>query len=166
MVIASQPLYNVADMYQHLSETAKDVLKLAEEIARRDQWEYVGTEHVLQAILEHGLGVGAQLMENCGITLDAVREQVEFFSKKQMEETWVFGRLPGTPHFKQVISYAIEEAEKARDTKVGTEYLLLGLLREKSCVAARALNKLGLNLAGAREKIAQLQGRPNWAENA
>jgi ArsR family transcriptional regulator, arsenate/arsenite/antimonite-responsive transcriptional repressor / arsenate reductase (thioredoxin) len=147
-------------MYQHLSETAKDVLKRAEELARQEQLEYVGTEHVLLAILDHGLGLGAQILENNGITLSLVKEQVELFSKKRLEETWVFGRLPGSPHFKQVIALAIEEAEQAHNSKVGTEFLLLALLREKGCIAERALTKLGLTLEQARQKVAFLQGRP------
>ena len=146
-------------MYQHLSKTAKDVLKLAEQIARRDQHEYVGTEHVLLAIAEYGLGIGAQVLQDCAVTPAAVKDQVHALLKGSMEETWVFGRLPGTPHFKQVIAYAIEEAEKAKDPKVGTEYLLLGLIREKGCLAERALRNLGVNLNLARQKTAQLQGR-------
>lgn len=146
-------------MYQHLSETAKEVLKLAERLAQKDHQEYVGTEHVLLAILEHGLGVGAQVLANCSITLDAVRQQVLLLSKRASEETWVLGRLPGTPHFKQVIAYAIIEAEKAKDKKVGTEYLLLGLLRERNCIAEKTLRTLGLNLKLARKEVARLQGR-------
>ena len=147
-------------MYQHLSETAKQVIKLAEQLAQQESQEYVGTEHVLLAIVEHGLGVGAQALRNCSITLAGLREQVLYLTKRSSEETWVFGRLPGTPHFKKVLAYAIEEAEKARDKKVGTEYLLLGLLREKGSVAERALHSLGVSLERARQEIAQLQGRP------
>jgi ATP-dependent Clp protease ATP-binding subunit ClpC len=146
-------------MYQHLSETAKDVLKLAQRMAQVEQQEYVGTEHVLLAILDHGLGVGAQVLQNCSVSLEGVKEQVETLTKRLKEETWVFGQLPGTPHFKKVIAYAIEEAEKMKDKKVGTEYLLLGLLREKGCVAERALRNLGVSLELAREKIGQMQGR-------
>ena len=75
-----------------------------------------------------------------------------------MEETWVFGKLPGTPHFKRVIALAIEEAEKLRDSKIGTGYLLLGLLGEKGSVAERTLRHLGLTQEATRRKITQLQG--------
>jgi ATP-dependent Clp protease ATP-binding subunit ClpC len=146
-------------MYQHLSETAKDVLKLAETLAQNDHKEYVGTEHVLKAIMDHGLGIGAQVLQSCSVSTEVLTDQLEILSKRQMEETWVFGRLPGTPHFKQVIANAIEEAEKVNDNKVGTEYLLLGLLREKGSVAERALRQLGVDLELARQKIAQFQGR-------
>ena len=147
-------------MYQRLSKTAKEVLKLAEKLAQKDQQEYVGSEHVLMAIMELGLGIGHQVLENCALKPELVQQQIELYSRKASEETWVLGRLPGTPHFQQVLANAIEEAEKVNDAKVGTEYLLLGLLREKGCVAERALTSLGVNLKLAREKIAQLQGRP------
>ena len=152
-------------MYQHLSKTAKEVLRLAEKLAQQVQQEYVGTEHVLLAILDHGLGVGAQVLDNASITLEAAKEQIQNLTKKQMEETWVLGRLPGTPHFKQVIAMAIEEAEKVKDRKIGTEYLLLGILREKDCVAERALRNLGLNLQSARKEVSRLQGRPGWPDS-
>ena len=147
-------------MYQHLSETAKDVLELAKRLARDDGQEYVGTEHVLHAIAQHGLGVGSQVLQNCAVTPEAVTQQLDRLIAGSKEETWVFGRLPGTPHFKQVLAFAIEEAERAKDTKVGTEYLLLALLRERGCIAERALNKLGVTLDLARQKVAELQGRP------
>ena len=151
-------------MYQHLSKTAKEVLRIAQNLAKLDQQEYFGTEHVLMAILDHGLGLGAQVLENASITLEAVKDQLQNLTKKQMEETWVFGRLPGTPHFKQVIAFAIEEAEKVKDRKIGTEYLLLGIMREKGCVAERALKNLGLTLHSARKETSRLQGRPGWPD--
>ena len=147
-------------MYQHLSETAKDVLKLAERLARQEELEYVGTEHILLAILEQGLGVGAQVLQDCAVTLAMARKQVSQLVQRSKDETWALGRLPGTPHFKQILAYAIEEAEKVKDKKIGTEYLLLGLLREKGCVAEGALRRLGVTLGSAREQVAQLQGRP------
>lgn len=147
-------------MYQHLSDTAKDVLKLARELAARDHQEFVGTEHILVAIIDHGLGVGAQVLQDLSVSLSQIQEQIEHVSRSSMEETWVLGRLPGTPHFKQVLAYAIEEAERARNKKVGTEYLLLGLLREKGCVAERVLHSLGVTLHKAQEQVAKQQGRP------
>ncbi|MBN1764355.1 MAG: hypothetical protein JW860_03780 [Sedimentisphaerales bacterium] len=146
-------------MYQHLSETAKEVLRLAEKFAQEDHLEYVGTEHILLSIMENGLGVGAQVLINASISINSVKDQVSQLTRQSREDTWVFGRLPGTPHFKQVVAYAIEEAERVKDTKVGTEYLLLGLLRESGCVAERSLRNLGLNLELARKEVARLQGR-------
>lgn len=147
-------------MYQHLSETAKDVLKIAQELATDCHQEYVGTEHILVAILQHGLGVGAQVLQDLSVTLPQVQELVTTFTRRSSEETWVLGRLPGTPHFKAVLASAIEEAERVRDKKVGTEYLLLGLLREKGCMAEQVLTKLGVTLEKARVRVAQQKGRP------
>ncbi len=147
-------------MYQHLSENAKDILKLAEKLAQHESQEYVGTEHILTSIVDHGIGLGSQILQNCSITSAAVHREIHNFIRHSMEETWVFGRLPGTPHYKQVIALAIEEAEKCRDKKVGSEYLLLGLLREKDCVAEKALRSLGLTLDEARKQVARLHGRP------
>ena len=146
-------------MYQHLSETAKDVLKQANGLAREDEQEYVGTEHVLLAIMQQGLGVGAQVLRNFSASVETLQARIAQLVRRSNEETWVFGRLPGTPHFKQVLAYAIEEAEKVKDTKVGTEYLLLGLLREKGCLAERALRQEGVTLELARREVAKLQGR-------
>lgn len=151
-------------MYQHLSKTAKEVLALSKKLAKDEMNDYVGTEHVLMAILDHGLGVGAQVLHNGSITLEAVKDHVDAINKISMEQTWVMGQLPGTPHFKQVLSYAIEEAEKVKDKKVGTEYLLLGILREKRCIAEQVLRALGLTLDKTRQEIAHLQGRPCWPD--
>ena len=153
-------------MYTKFTKRVEKVVKLANVIAREYELDYVGTEHVLLAIRREGTGLGSQVLEERGISEARLKEEIDRLTKKSMEDTWVFGRLPGTPHFKQVVGCAIEEAERARDKKVGTEYLLLGLLREKGCVAERAMAKLGLSLELAREKVAQLQGRPNWADNS
>ena len=147
-------------MYQHLSKTAKDVLKVAQRLAAQDHQEFVGTEHVLLAILEHGLGLGAQVLQDMSVSHVQVQEQIYRLTRSNSEETWVLGRLPGTPHFKQVLAYAIEEAERVRNKRVGTEYLLLGLLREEGCVAERALQALGITLDRVREQIAKQEGRP------
>jgi len=140
-------------MYQHLTESAKEVLKQAEIYARRDLQEYVGTEHVLLAIIDHADNPGACILANCDITSDRVEDEIKKITRQSMEETWVLGKLPGSPHFKQVIALAIQEAERVQDQTVGTEYLLLGLLREKNCVAERTLCHLGLNLDRARQEV-------------
>ncbi len=146
-------------MYQHFSETSKAVLKIAGVKARQQELEYIGTEHILLAILDHGVGHGAQMLARFGVTFSVVEKMVHEFTRKSMEESWVLGRLPGTPHFKQVISLALEEAEAFNDRKVGTEYLLLAILREKGCVAEQILKRLAVKLDDARAIVAQLQGR-------
>ena len=146
-------------MYQHLSETSKAVLKLASKKARTQGLEYIGTEHVLLAILEYGMGLGAQILDRFGVTISLVEKMVHDFSRQGMEESLVLGRLPVTPHFKRVISVALEEAELFNDRKVGTEYLVLAILREKGCIAEKILRRLAVKVDDARIMVAELQGR-------
>ena len=97
-------------MFEHLSTRANKAMKLSQQIAREMSLEYVGSEHVLLGILEEGTGVGALLLKEGGLTRTRIREQVTKLTAQQMAETWVIGRLPGTPHFTNVIAKAIEQA--------------------------------------------------------
>ncbi len=143
-------------MFEHLSPRVEKVIKLANRIAHEQGLEYVGTEHVLLAIVEEGTGNGMRLLANHGIDQAKVKNEVAKLIQKSMEDTWVFGRLPGTPHFRNVIARAIEEARDLQSKEVCTEHLLLGLLREKGSVAYNALVNLGLNLGSVRQEIAGL----------
>ena len=140
-------------MYQNLSKNAKAVMNLAQTIAHKEEEEYIGTEHILLAMLEYGQGTAVQVLRACNISPESVKSQLAQLRKDSMENTWVLGRLPGTPHVKQVITFALEEAEKLQADKVGTECLLQGILREKGCLAESALQSLGLSLNMVREKI-------------
>ncbi len=131
-------------MYEKFSPRVDKVVKLANEIAREYDQEYVGTEHVLLAVLREGTGIGAKVLLARNVTEGRMREVVDRLIKKSMEETWVFGRLPGTPHFKNVIATAIEQARQLESKEVCTEHLLLALLRERGSVAHRALRELGI----------------------
>ena len=86
------------------SERVAEVIRIANRIAREYDQEYVGTEHLLLAIQREGTGIGAAVLDKHGVTADKLRAEVDRLMRKQMEETWVFGRLPGTPHFKNVMS--------------------------------------------------------------
>ncbi|MGB9625741.1 MAG: Clp protease N-terminal domain-containing protein [Phycisphaerae bacterium] len=143
-------------MYEHLSPRVEKVIKLANRIAHEYGQEYVGTEHVLLAIVEEGTGKGVEVLARHAIDAPKVKAEVDRLIEKSMEDTWVFGRLPGTPHFRNVVARAIEEARDLGSKEVCTEHLLLGLLREKGSVAYNALINLGLNLADARREIADL----------
>lgn len=138
---------------QHLSNRVNQVVKLANRIAHEYDQEYVGTEHVLLAIAREGTGVGAQILFDNGADEDKLKAEVDKLIKASLEDTWVFGRLPGTPHFKNVVARAIEEAGKLNSKNVCTEHLLLGLLAEKGSVANGALRALGLSTKGIREEI-------------
>lgn len=145
-------------MYEHLSPRVEKVIKLANRIAHEYGQEYVGTEHVLLAILEEGTGRGVQILHNHNINLERARNEIEKLVQKSMEDTWVFGRLPGTPHFVNVIAQAIEEARGLGSSEVCAEHLLLGLLREPGSVAYNALTNLGLRLSEVRDELSRMSG--------
>lgn len=138
------------------SQRVGEVIRLANQIARDDEQEYVGTEHVLLAILREGTGIGATVLVKHGITMDALREEITRLMKKRMEETWVFGRLPGTPHFRNVMSAAIRQCQELGATEVCTEHILLALHKERGCVAQQALLSLELSYDQLRQTVAEL----------
>lgn len=143
-------------MLPRSSQRVAEVIKLANQIAREYDREYVGTEHVLLAIAREGTGVGAAVLKENEISNSDLRREVDHLIKKQMEETWVFGRLPGTPHFKNVVASAIKECQDMGSKEVCTEHLLLALLLEKGSVAYKALKAVGLTYDQAREDAQRL----------
>lgn len=140
-------------MHRHLSKRSEKVRKLANEIAHEYQQEYVGTEHVLLAILKEGTGIGYRIFKERDLSARKVKAVVDKLIKQSMEDTWVFGRLPGTPHFKNVVVRAIEEAQNLEAKEVCTEHLLLGLLREQGSVAYNALQELDVRYDAVREDV-------------
>lgn len=138
------------------SQQVTDVMRMANDIAHEYEQEYVGTEHVLLAIAANGPSPGTTVLQNHGLTASKLRSEVDRLIKKRLEETWVFGRLPGTPHFKNVMATAIEQCRQLEAKEVGTEHLLLALLKEKGSVAYKALNNLGLNYEKARSDVLNL----------
>jgi len=129
------------------------VIKLANVIAREYEREYVGTEHLLLAIRREGKGMGAQVLAGRHLSETLLKEEIDKLIKSQMEETWVFGRLPGTPHFKNVMAKAVEECQNLRAKEIRTEHLLLALLKERGCVAFKALDALGVTYEAARDAV-------------
>jgi ATP-dependent Clp protease ATP-binding subunit ClpC len=145
-------------MYEHLSSRVDKVVKLANSIAREYEQEYVGTEHILLAIAGEGTGVGARILSQRGASQDKIRAEVEKIIRSRLEDTWVFGRLPGSPHFKNVVARAIEEARALDSKEVCTEHLLLGLLAEKGCTAQQALRALGVTAREVRQDVLAAYG--------
>ena len=143
---------------QHLDADADEVMKSAQQIAREYDLDYVGTEHVLLAILRSGECMGARLLSALGVDEPKGRAAVDELIQKSKEDTWVLGRLPGSPHFKNVIVLAIEAATKLESKHVGTEHLLLALMREQGCVADRALNALGVTIKSVTDEIVRQLG--------
>ncbi len=146
--------------YPRLDEHAETITRrLSQEIAREFGLEYVGTEHILLAILRYGRGVGAQVLHGFGVDEARCRQRVEQTYQRDKEDTWVFGRLPGTPHYRNVIASAIEEARQTGCEEIGSEHLLLGLLHERGSVAQRVLASFGIELDDCRRKVLEKLGR-------
>src|SRR3974390_410000 len=144
-------------MFERFTDRARKVMALANQEAQRFNHEYIGTEHILLGLVKEGSGVGATGLKNLDIDLRKVRLEVEKLVKSGPDMV-TMGKLPQTPRAKKVIEYAIEEARNLNHNYVGTEHLLLGLLREQEGVAAQVLMNLGLKLEEVREEVLNLLG--------
>lgn len=144
-------------MFERLTDRARKVMALANQEAQRFNHEYIGTEHILLGLVKEGSGVGANVLKHLEIDLRKVRLEVEKLVKSGPDMV-TMGKLPQTPRAKKVIEYAIEEARSLNHNYVGTEHLLLGLLREQDGVAAQVLMNLGLKLDDVREEVLNLLG--------
>jgi len=144
-------------MFERFTDRARKVMALANQEAQRFNHEYIGTEHILLGLVKEGSGVGANVLKNLDVDLRKVRLEVEKLVKSGPDMV-TMGKLPQTPRAKKVIEYAIEEARSLNHNYVGTEHLLLGLLREQDGVAAQVLMNLGLKLEDVREEVLNLLG--------
>jgi len=144
-------------MFERFTDRARKVMALANQEAQRFNHEYIGTEHILLGLVKEGSGVGANVLKNLEVDLRKVRLEVEKLVKSGPDMV-TMGKLPQTPRAKKVIEYAIEEARSLNHNYVGTEHLLLGLLREHEGVAAQVLMNLGLKLEEVREEVLNLLG--------
>src|SRR6266566_4396504 len=146
-------------MYERFTDRARKVMQLANQEAQRFNHEYIGTEHILLGLVKEGSGVAANVLKNLDIDLRKIRLEVEkIVQHGPGGEQVVMGRLPHTPRAKKVIEYSVEEARNLSHNYVGTEHLLLGLLREQEGVAAQVLMNLGLKLEDVREEVLNLLG--------
>src|SRR5437588_4056314 len=132
-------------------------MQLANQEAQRFNHEYIGTEHILLGLVKEGTGVAANVLKNLDIDLRKIRLEVEKIVQA-VPDMVTKGKLPQTPRAKKVIEYSIEEARTLNHNYVGTEHLLLGLLREQEGVAAQVLMNLGLKLEDVREEVLNLLG--------
>src|SRR5262249_39699952 len=147
-------------MYERFTDRARKVMQLANQEAQRLSHEYVGTEHILLGLVKEGSGVAANVLKNLDINLGKIRLEVEKLTRPGPEVSCP-GKLPQTPKAKKVIEYSVEEARALNHNYVGTEHVLLGLLREQEGVAAQVLMNLGLRLERVREEVLNLLGQPN-----
>lgn len=144
-------------MYERFTDRARKVMQLANQEAQRFNHEYIGTEHILLGLVKEGSGVAANVLKNLDVDLRKIRLEVEKIVQSGPDMV-TMGKLPQTPRAKKVIEYAIEEARNLNHNYVGTEHLLLGLLREQEGVAAQVLMNLGLKLEDVREEVLNLLG--------
>lgn len=144
-------------MYERFTDCSCKVMLLANQEARRLNHEYIGTEHILLGLIKKRSGIAANVLKNLDIDLHKVRLEVEKIVQSGPDMV-TMGKLPQTPKAKKVIEYAIEEARNLQHNCVGTEHLLLGILRETEGVAAQALTNLGLRLEDVRQELLELLG--------
>ncbi len=143
-------------MHPKLSKRCENIIRLANRIAHEYEQEYVGTEHLLLAIAREGTGPVAKFLEAQGVDEVRLKQVIDELIKRSLEDTWVFGRLPGTPHFRNVMAGAIAAAAKLGSKEISVEHLFLGLLREKGSVAETALADVGITLSLAQKEIGKL----------
>jgi ATP-dependent Clp protease ATP-binding subunit ClpC len=144
-------------MYERFTDRARKVMQLANQEAQRFNHEYIGTEHILLGLVKEGSGVAANVLKNLDIDLRKIRLEVEKLVQSGPEMVTNV-KLPQTPRAKKVIEYSMEEARNLNHNYVGTEHILLGLLREQEGVAAQVLMNLGMKLEDVREEVLNLLG--------
>ncbi len=141
-------------MFERFTDRARRVVVLAQEEARMLNHNYIGTEHILLGLIHEGEGVAAKGLESLGISLEAVRSQVEeIIGQGQQAPS---GHIPFTPRAKKVLELSLREALQLGHNYIGTEHILLGLIREGEGVAAQVLVKLGADLSRVRQQVIQL----------
>ena len=142
-------------MFERFTDRARRVVVQAQEEARTLDHNYVGPEHLLLGLAHESIGgVGPKALESLGISLEAVRQRVEEVTGRG--EQAPSGHIPFTPQAKEVLKLALDEAVQLGHSYVGTEHVLLGLIREGDSVAAQTLIGLGADLDGAREQVIRL----------
>ena|SRR5260221_12364336 len=145
------------DRFDKFTERARKVLRLAQEEAQRFQHNYIGTEHLLLGLVREDEGVAAKVLHNLGVDLQKVRSSVEDIIGRG--DRIVLGEIGLTPRAKQVIELAVDEARRMNHHYIGTEHLLLGLVREGEGIAAGVLKSQGVTLEKARWQTIRLLGQ-------
>ena len=142
-------------MFERFTDRARNVVVLAQEEARLLKHNYIGTEHILLGLVRESEGIAAQALQALGIGLEAVREQVqEIIGTGQHAPS---GTIPFTPRAKKVLEFSLREAMQLGDSYIGTEHILLGLIREGEGVAAQVLIKLDGNLNKVRQQVIRMK---------
>jgi len=146
-------------MFERFTDRARRVVVLAQDEARNLDHNYIGTEHILLGLLREGDGVAARALASLGVSLDAVRQRVEEIIGRGPQPA-PSGHIPFTPRAKKVLELSLREALQLGHTYIGTEHILLGLIREGDGVAAQVIVASGVDLNLARQRVIQvLTGR-------
>src|SRR5206468_7281449 len=154
----------MADRFDKFTERARRVLTLAQEEALRFNHNYIGTEHLLLGLVREGEGVAAKVLANLGVELNKVRSAVEFIIGRG--DRTVMGEIGLTPRAKKVIELAVDEARRLNHHYIGTEHLLLGLVREGEGIAAGVLESLGVSLDKVRAQVIHvLSHSPTYSQH-
>src|SRR5260221_7387449 len=144
----------MADRFDKFTERARRVLNMAEEEAQRFNHNYIGTEHLLLGLVRESGGVAAKVLNNLGVELDKVRSAVEFIIGRG--DRIVLGEIGLTPRAKKVIELAADESRLLNHSYIGTEHLLLGLVREGEGIASGVLQSMGVELEQVRKETIKL----------
>lgn len=144
-------------MFERFTDRARKIMALANQEAQRFKHEYIGTEHILIGLVKEGRGVAATVLKSMNADVNKLRLEVEKHTKPGPEMV-AMGKLPYTPAVKNLIEYSMEEARSLNHNYVGTEHLLLGLLREQDNTGAQVLINLGFNLEAIRGEVLNLLG--------
>jgi ATP-dependent Clp protease ATP-binding subunit ClpC len=143
-------------MFERFTDRARRVVVFAQDEARALNHDFIGTEHILLGLVQEGEGVGAKALESLGISLAAVRQRVEDAVPPGQNPPRPAAHIPFTPRAKRVLELSLSESKVLGHRYIGTEHILLGLLREGDGVAAQVLVALGADLDGVRERVIQL----------
>jgi ATP-dependent Clp protease ATP-binding subunit ClpC len=151
-------------MFDRFTDRAKKVMSFARQEAMKFNHEYIGTEHILLGLVQEGSGVAANVLKNMNIDLEKIRHEVEKIVKTGPSMV-TMGQLPFTPRAKKVLELSLEEASQLSHNYIGTEHLLLGLIRENEGIAAQVLMNLGVKLDEVREEVLEFLGASEGSNN-
>ena len=144
-------------MFERFTDRARKVMAIANQEVQRFNHEYIGTEHILLGLIKEGSGTGAAVLKNLGVDIEKMQLEMEqLFKLKGRPDKVTMDKQSPTPLAKKVIEYAIEEARSLNHKYIGTEHILLGLLRESEGTAAQVLVNLGLSIERVRMEILKL----------
>lgn len=147
-------------MFERFTDRARKVMSIANEQVQLFNHQYIGTEHIFLGLVKEGGGTGAVVLKNLGVDIEKMLPEVgQLFKLKGGRDAVALGKIPQTQNAIKVIEYAIEEARNLNHDYIGTEHILLGLLRESEGIASQVLVNLGVSIEGVRMEIEKLPDR-------